>query len=131
MQTRSPLGKRREISMKIVRIFAHRVELPLHEGSYKWSGGKSVAVFDSTVEIGGVASSPDLKFDRIVVGAPLWIRTRKMRAVRLSDEYTEAELDEEFNRAAMLKRRAQLVLTELGLLATPPPPESQAQRPRY
>jgi len=89
------------------------------------------AVFDSTVEIGGVASSPDLKFDRIVVGAPLWIRTRKMRAVRLSDEYTEAELDEEFNRAAMLKRRAQLVLTELGLLATPPPPESQAQRPRY
>ncbi len=35
--------------MKIVRIFAHRVELPLHEGSYKWSGGKSVTVFDSTV----------------------------------------------------------------------------------
>jgi len=35
--------------MKISRIFAHRVELPLHEGSYKWSGGKSVSVFDSTV----------------------------------------------------------------------------------
>jgi L-alanine-DL-glutamate epimerase-like enolase superfamily enzyme len=35
--------------MKITRIFAHRVELPLHEGSYKWSGGKSVAVFDSTI----------------------------------------------------------------------------------
>ena len=35
--------------MKITRIFAHRVELPLHEGSYKWSGGKSVSVFDSTV----------------------------------------------------------------------------------
>jgi cis-L-3-hydroxyproline dehydratase len=35
--------------MKIRRIFAHRVELPLHEGSYKWSGGKSVSVFDSTV----------------------------------------------------------------------------------
>ena len=35
--------------MKIVRIFAHRVELPLHEGSYKWSGGKSVNVFDSTI----------------------------------------------------------------------------------
>jgi L-alanine-DL-glutamate epimerase-like enolase superfamily enzyme len=35
--------------MKIVRIFAHRVELPLHEGSYKWSGGKSVSVFDSTI----------------------------------------------------------------------------------
>lgn len=35
--------------MKIVRIFAHRVELPLREGNYKWSGGKSVSVFDSTI----------------------------------------------------------------------------------
>ncbi len=35
--------------MKITRIFAHRVELPLCEGSYKWSGGKSVSVFDSTI----------------------------------------------------------------------------------
>ena len=35
--------------MKIESIFAHRVELPLKEGSYKWSGGKSVSVFDSTI----------------------------------------------------------------------------------
>jgi L-alanine-DL-glutamate epimerase-like enolase superfamily enzyme len=35
--------------LKIARIFAHRVELPLVEGSYKWSGGKSVTVFDSTI----------------------------------------------------------------------------------
>lgn len=35
--------------MKIVRVFAHRVELPLKEGSYRWSGGKSVTVFDSTL----------------------------------------------------------------------------------
>ena len=35
--------------MRIVRIFAHRVELPLREKSYKWSGGKSVTVFDSTI----------------------------------------------------------------------------------
>src|SRR6186997_1797319 len=35
--------------MKISRILAYRVELPLHEGSYKWSGGKSVTVFDSTI----------------------------------------------------------------------------------
>ena len=35
--------------MKIARIFAHRVDLPLREGSYKWSGGKSVTVFDSTI----------------------------------------------------------------------------------
>ncbi len=35
--------------MKITKISAYRVDLPLHEGSYHWSGGKSVAVFDSTV----------------------------------------------------------------------------------
>lgn len=35
--------------MQIKRVFAHRVELPLYEGSYKWSGGKSVNVFDSTI----------------------------------------------------------------------------------
>ena len=35
--------------MKIERIAAYQVDLPLHEGSYKWSGGKSVEVFDSTI----------------------------------------------------------------------------------
>jgi L-alanine-DL-glutamate epimerase-like enolase superfamily enzyme len=35
--------------MKIARIQAFRVELPLHESTYKWSGGKSVTVFDSTI----------------------------------------------------------------------------------
>jgi L-alanine-DL-glutamate epimerase-like enolase superfamily enzyme len=35
--------------MRITRIAAYRVELPLHEGGYKWSGGKSVTVFDSTI----------------------------------------------------------------------------------
>src|SRR5262245_54750965 len=35
--------------MKITRIFAHRVELPLQESAYKWSGGKSVTIFDSTI----------------------------------------------------------------------------------
>ncbi len=35
--------------MKIARILAYRVELPLVETTYKWSGGKSVTVFDSTV----------------------------------------------------------------------------------
>ncbi len=35
--------------MRITRIAAWQVDLPLHEGSYKWSGGKSVTVFDSTV----------------------------------------------------------------------------------
>ena len=35
--------------MKITKLTAHRVELPLKEGSYKWSGGKAITVFDSTV----------------------------------------------------------------------------------
>jgi len=35
--------------MKIKRIRAYRVDLPLREGSYKWSGGKSVSIFDSTI----------------------------------------------------------------------------------
>ncbi|MBM80291.1 MAG: mandelate racemase [Planctomycetaceae bacterium] len=35
--------------MKIKRILAYQVDLPLHEGSYNWSGGKSVSVFDSTI----------------------------------------------------------------------------------
>jgi cis-L-3-hydroxyproline dehydratase len=35
--------------VQLTRIRAYRVALPLHEGSYKWSGGKSVSVFDSTV----------------------------------------------------------------------------------
>jgi len=36
-------------TMKITRILAYRVELPLHETTYKWSAGKSVTVFDSTI----------------------------------------------------------------------------------
>lgn len=35
--------------MKIRSLRAYRVDLPLKEGSYNWSGGKSVSVFDSTV----------------------------------------------------------------------------------
>jgi L-alanine-DL-glutamate epimerase-like enolase superfamily enzyme len=35
--------------MKITRIRAYQIDLPLYEGSYKWSGAKSVEVFDSTV----------------------------------------------------------------------------------
>ena len=35
--------------MKITRISAYQVDLPLRETKYAWSGGKSVEVFDSTV----------------------------------------------------------------------------------
>ena len=60
-----------DISVRITRISVYKVDLPLHEGcrfqciillapvthnfnnsmtgSYKWSGGKSVEVFDATV----------------------------------------------------------------------------------
>jgi len=35
--------------MKITKIAVFQVDLPLHEGNYNWSGGKSVEVFDSTI----------------------------------------------------------------------------------
>ena len=35
--------------MKITCLAVYQVDLPLHEGSYNWSGGKSVEVFDSTI----------------------------------------------------------------------------------
>jgi len=35
--------------MRIERISIFQVDLPLAEGSYNWSGGKSVSVFDSTI----------------------------------------------------------------------------------
>lgn len=34
---------------KITKIEAFQVDLPLREGSYKWSGGNFVEVFDSTI----------------------------------------------------------------------------------
>lgn len=35
--------------MRIRGVSVFQVDLPLHEGSYNWSGGRSVAVFDSTI----------------------------------------------------------------------------------
>jgi cis-L-3-hydroxyproline dehydratase len=37
------------VTPKITAIEGFQIDLPLHEGSYKWSGGNSVEVFDSTV----------------------------------------------------------------------------------
>jgi len=42
--------------VRITQIAAYRVELPLYEGAYRWSGGNEVRVFDSTV----VAVSTDV-----------------------------------------------------------------------
>jgi L-alanine-DL-glutamate epimerase-like enolase superfamily enzyme len=33
--------------MRITRLSAHRVKLPLREGSYRWAGGLEISVFDS------------------------------------------------------------------------------------
>ena len=52
--------------MKITAIRAYQVDLPLHEGSYKWSGGNSVSVFDSTV----VAVETDAGAHRLGRGLP-------------------------------------------------------------
>src|SRR5438093_1093050 len=35
--------------MRITEIAVYQVDLPLKEGAYKWSEGKSVETFDSTV----------------------------------------------------------------------------------
>jgi L-alanine-DL-glutamate epimerase-like enolase superfamily enzyme len=43
------MNPNRGVFMHITRIVAYQVDLPLHEGTYAWSGGKSVDVFDSTV----------------------------------------------------------------------------------
>lgn len=58
--------------MKISRIFAHRVELPLHEGSYKWSGGKSVNVFDSTI-VGIEADSGIVGYGEVCPLGPFYL----------------------------------------------------------
>ncbi len=44
--------------MKITGISVYQVDLPLHEGRYSWSGGKSVQKFDSTVV--GVHTDTDI-----------------------------------------------------------------------
>ncbi len=42
-------GKDMALTVKITRILAYRVELPLKEGRYSWSNDNFVTVFDSTV----------------------------------------------------------------------------------
>lgn len=58
--------------MKIARIFAHRVELPLREGSYHWSGGKSVSVFDSTI-VGVEADNGMVGFGEVCPLGPFYL----------------------------------------------------------
>ena len=41
--------REQEVQAPLLSVLAYQVDLPLHEGSYKWSGGKSVSIFDSTV----------------------------------------------------------------------------------
>src|SRR5262245_20602452 len=46
---RSILMRPRSPTVRIKCLRAYRADLPLREGSYKWSGGKAVSVFDTTV----------------------------------------------------------------------------------
>lgn len=58
--------------MKIKRIFAHRVELPLVEGCYRWSGGKSVSVFDSTI-VGVETDSGQIGYGEVCPLGPFYL----------------------------------------------------------
>lgn len=56
LSRRTTLGRRRRLhtqptDIKITKIGLYQVGLPLHEGSYKWSGGNQVIEFDATVAI--------------------------------------------------------------------------------
>jgi L-alanine-DL-glutamate epimerase-like enolase superfamily enzyme len=58
--------------MRIKRIAAYQVDLPLHEGSYKWSGGKSVEVFDATV-VGVVTDDGRSGFGEVCPLGPFYL----------------------------------------------------------
>lgn len=67
--------------MRITGPTICQVDLPLREGSYKWSGGKSVTVFDSTV-VSGQTDAGLTDWDEVcplgiaprldVLGQPVW-----------------------------------------------------------
>lgn len=46
---RGPAGPMYPYAVKVTRVAAYRVELPLREGSYNWSEGRSVRALDSTL----------------------------------------------------------------------------------
>ncbi len=58
--------------MKITNILAYRVELPLRETTYKWSGGKSVTVFDSTI-VGVVTDSGLIGYGEVCPLGPFYL----------------------------------------------------------
>ena len=67
--------------------------LPLREGSYKWSGGKSVSVFDSTVApaVAGavrktVERAREQGAEAVDVGAALALGEETAKAVEGTDE---------------------------------------------
>lgn len=58
--------------MKISRVIVYQVDLPLREGSYKWSGGKSVDVFDSTV-VGVEADDGQIGYGEVCPLGPFYL----------------------------------------------------------
>ena len=80
--------------MKITRLLAYQVDLPLREGSYNWSGGKSMSVFDSTVvrietdaelaghgEVCPLGPAPS----NVATGIPLVWPSRSQQAMSIAD----------------------------------------------
>jgi hypothetical protein len=85
-----------------------------------------VAVFEQPVLV--YRNMPELKFDAIVVGAPLWIGG-PLRSIRLQDEYTEEELDEEVEVRNTTMSRIMYWRNLLRLSDQSQAKESSAQRP--
>ena len=58
--------------MKIKKISVWQVDLPLREGSYKWSGGKAVTIFDSTI-VGVETESGTVGYGEVCPLGPVYL----------------------------------------------------------
>ncbi len=62
--------------MKITRVFALRVELPLHERNDKWSGGNSVSVCDSLDMLPRAKADLAMDVTNLKISKPLSVESR-------------------------------------------------------
>jgi L-alanine-DL-glutamate epimerase-like enolase superfamily enzyme len=58
--------------LKIKKISVWRVDLPVQEGAYKWSGGKFVTVFDSTI-VGVETESGEIGYGEVCPLGPSYL----------------------------------------------------------
>ena len=122
--------------MKITKISAYQVDLPLREGSYKWSGGKSVSAtvenllperaFDVTVvpltggvqgkfhtDVNHLASrlAERLGGRTLLMHAPLFAESREQRDMLMEMASVRQVFD--------LARKAAVALVGIGSIVTP------------